>query len=403
MTWLDEYMAYTEGVSSPEIFRKWSGISCLGAMLERRVWCQTARGLVYPNQYIMLVAPPGIGKGEAIKTTEELWKDSKKLRVAPDSITSAALIDALVDAQKSVVTDGGKGLFEYHALAVPAEEFGVLCPSHDMEFMSVLAKIWNNPMSFRQRRRHMKDEIDISRPQLNILGGAQPGFLAGLLPDEAWTMGFMARVIMIYSGAPIFVDLFDSPDPRTALKSRLLAGLLEAHEIMGRFHFSPESMAMLRAWKAERYAPAPIHSKLQNYTIRRPLHLLKLCMIVAISRELGQGRDIELMIRGEDVNMARDFLLEAEVIMPDVFKEMAGKSDSLVLDELHSFLWKIWAMDKDKKPIHEARLYGFLSTRATSDKIPRLIETAERAGMVQSQDPGRKYWVPRPRNEHGME
>ena len=64
--WITNFMTFTEGLPTPEIFRLWSGISTIAATLERRVWVATGRGVIYPNLFVVLVAPPAVGKSVAI-------------------------------------------------------------------------------------------------------------------------------------------------------------------------------------------------------------------------------------------------------------------------------------------------------------------------------------------------
>src|SRR5882724_11244346 len=200
--WLDQYMSYTDGITSPEIYRLWSGISAIAGALERRVWVETSRGVLYPNMFCLLVGPPGVGKSNAISIVEELWYSSKKFKVAPNNVTKAALVDALLEADRKIILPNGGGLVEYHCLLTSSSEFGVLVPAHDLEFLSVLNYIYDNPKVYRENRRSLNKNIEIIHPQITILAGTQPGFLASLLPEEAWSMGFTSRIIMIYAGVP---------------------------------------------------------------------------------------------------------------------------------------------------------------------------------------------------------
>ena len=60
--WLTSFMDYTASMSAPKLFRQWTGLSMLSAALERKVWIETELGHLYPNLYVFLVSPPGVGK-----------------------------------------------------------------------------------------------------------------------------------------------------------------------------------------------------------------------------------------------------------------------------------------------------------------------------------------------------
>lgn len=391
--WLDLFLDYTEGIPSPEIFRLWSGIAALAGAMERRVWIETARSKLFPNLYTLLVAPPGVGKSQAISHVTELWYTAKGLHVAPDNVTKPALIDAIGAASRKLVLSE-TGLMEFHSLLVASSEFGVLVPAHDLEFLNTLNHIYDCPRNYRENRRSMGDnQVDITNPQLNILGGTQPAYLANLLPEEAWGMGFTARVIMVYSSKAINVPLFSAQAPRTAQFKELVLRLQTLVKQYGALDFTPECKAEIERWANDGCKPVPTHSKLANYTSRRILHALKLSIIAAVSA----GHSI---IELRDFDRAREWLLLAEATMPDIFREMVGKSDVQVIDELHYYCWQIWI--KEKKPVHVSRMIHFLQHRIPSDKILRVIDVAEKANILEKMA-GSESYKPRPKHEHGME
>jgi hypothetical protein len=123
-----------------------------------------------------------------------------------------------------------------------------------------------------------------------------------------------------------------------------------------------------------------MHSKLQNYNGRRILQYLKLLMIAAVSRSVLT--ELELVIRVDDIERARHWLLEAESFMPDIFREMKSKSDFQLIQELHFAMWTVYSARK-KAPIHAEFIHAFLAERVPSEKIAKIIETAINTGMIQ--------------------
>src|ERR1700679_3663562 len=166
--WIDAFYSYTEGIPTPPIFRLWSAIGLVGAAMERRVWAYTVGKIVtYPNLYILLVAPPGVGKSQAIDLGLEIvYKSRQKhepsIHVSPDSVTKASLVDAIAAAKQTrIMVNGTGGLLEFHSLFIVASEFGVFVSAHDLDFMSVINKIYDNPRVFTETRRTAKTNIEI--------------------------------------------------------------------------------------------------------------------------------------------------------------------------------------------------------------------------------------------------
>lgn len=347
--------------------------------------------------YILLVAPPGVGKSQAIEKASQMWRAvqvEKKsvLHVAPDSVTRASLLDTLGSSSTKVILPSGEFQI-YHALNIASSEFGVLCPAHDLEFLNTLNELYDAKKMFEEARRGREQKVlAIDYPLLHILAGTQPHFLSALLPEQAWGMGFTARTIMIYSAQTIKVNIFNnqqSIDPN--LQRNLISDLTGLSQQYGAMNWTNEAQIMLTAWYGQDLTPVPTHSRLQNYNTRRLLHVLKLCMISSLSR----SNDFNITV--EDVQRAQDWLLDAEDRMPDIFRDMAGTSDKAVLDDMHSFLWQIYLRKKDS--IHESFLIRYISGKVPSEKVMRIIELAERSHLIERDtSKAHVHWKPRPLN-----
>jgi hypothetical protein len=383
--WIDSFMTYTEGQPTPVRFRRWAAISAVAAALERRVWTITMGKPTFPNLYVLLVGPPTAGKTVAIDIVYDFWREAKCFHIAPKGMTTAALVDSLKEADRKQLI--GQTLVEYHSLLVAIPEFGTFIHAHDLEMLANLNDIWDSPRTYGQKRRHNNGgkTIEIIHPQLNILGGAQPGFLASMMPEEAWSMGFTSRLLLIYGQEAPLVSLFSGKTLESGTHRTLLADMVKMAKAHGQFQWTPEAANEIERWHMARLAPEPTHSRLANYVGRRVRQFLKLLMVSAISRSIHEG--VELIIRLEDVERAREWLLEAEGKMPDVFREMKLKSDVETIKELHFACWQKFTNSKQQM-IHSEFLYSFLSDRAPSEKIERIIDTAVKSGYLELIAPG---------------
>lgn len=371
---------------TPELYKKWSAISLIGGALERRVWAQAGYRAgrpryTYPNIYVFLVGAPGVGK-YIIESIQELWMEAKgsdgpAFCVAPSNLTKASMVDALGKALRVCLK--ADPMLQYHSLLVAAEEFGVFLPTHDLNFISVLNKIYNCPDIYSETRRHgPSPEVFIDNPVLNILAGVQPGWLASVFPDEAWGMGLPSRIMMIYGASGATQNPFTEGMDRKIERLRLLHKLGELSYLYGEVKWSAEAASnIVHWWVKEGGPPKPTHSKLEHYCNRRILHAMKLSIISSVSRT----RQIT-SIEPYDVNRALEWLIEAEALMPDVFRAMIGRSDHQIVEELYNHLVSLYAMSKGQ-PIHDSRLVSFLLQRVPSDKIKAIMDGAERGGYME--------------------
>ena len=386
---VDTFLQYTDKAPSPYIFRLWAAVSGVGAALERRVWVKALAQPTFANLYVLLVAVPGVGKG-VIDEITRIWRKVPRLHLAPDSVTSASLLDSLIEADRKVVINGCLA-YEYHSLIVSSEEFGVILPAHDLEFLSRLNRIFTNPDILRVRRKYLKEEVHIINPQMSILAGTQPGYLGSLLPEEAWSMGFTQRLLMIHASSGPKAELFADHGARDVLEAKLVSMMTTLSMAHGQLQWEPAAAQMLSAWNADGCPPAPDHPRLVHYRNRRTQFMLKLMLISSASRLNGP------VVTSFDFERAQAWLLAAEDTMPDVFREMVQKSDSHIIAELMRFTWQLYL--RTKKPLHEARLHAFLAERVPSERVPNILAVAIRAGMLENDPPGGKYYRPRPKDE----
>lgn len=391
MDWIEGYLQLTEGLPTPAVFRLWSGIYAIGASMERRCWLSTAMNILYPNLFCILVGPPGSGKTQAMTPAKRLLVASKSVMMAPDDMTKAALLDEMAEHSRRVLYKGET--IVYHPMCVVVSELGTLISAHDLEFFSVLNDVFDNKDEHRSRRRghNSGKELKLVRPGLNILAGTQPGFLNSLLPPEAWSMGFTSRLLMIYAPGAPEVDLFADLEDRSELFTDLRDGLIARAKLLGLFRLSDEAKKTLRVWTELGMKPVPEHEKLAHYRARRLQYVLKLSMIAAVSRSP------ELHILNEDVERARSWLLAAEHVMPDIFRDMLEKSDGALLGELHRFTWDLWVKSGSKpelrKAVHRSSIMQFLALRCPADKALRVLEMATMMGWIE-QVPDSLFYTP---------
>ena len=72
-SWIELFVEQTAETASPPIFRKWAAISAVAGAMERKSWIVTRGTPLYPNLYIILIGPPGVGKSIILARVNQLW------------------------------------------------------------------------------------------------------------------------------------------------------------------------------------------------------------------------------------------------------------------------------------------------------------------------------------------
>lgn len=336
---------------------------------------------LYPNMYVILVGPPGVGKTEVTWRVRAMWKGLETHYVGSSSITKASMMDELAEAtrRRIVATGGQNGLNPvetFNSLLLCVNELGVLIPAYDNEFMNALTDLWDCK-DYSEKRRHSKnkDPIDIKKTQLNMLAACTPSYLQGTLPEGAWDQGFISRTMLIYSGETQVRSLFEEMNISQEELSMIEEVLESISDLYGEITFTKEAAELIDHFHLTRGEPAPEHPKLMSYKIRRTVHLLKLCMVMSMSRSN------ELIIRKEDFQRAMDTLIEAETAMPEIFKAMTQGGTGKVMEETWYYVFTTYT--KEQKPILKHRLIQYLQERVPVHNIDTVIDMMEQGKMIE--------------------
>lgn len=379
--WLDSWLEYTEVLSSPRIFRKWAGIGILSAVMEQKVWVRTKGSNLYPNTYIILVGPPGVGKSAILSHSERMLRAIPDLFVAPSSLTTASMIDTLgLSSRKIIRINQVPNYVQFNSVQVVASELGVFLPAYDATFMNTLQKLYDREPYEERRRTGKVNHVKLDSPNLTILGGTTPSYLNSFLPEGAWDQGFTSRTIFVYSGEPVYTPIF-SEEGEFDLLERLYVDLLYDLKLIsaefGKMSWTKDAAREITQWDIGKLQPIPEHGKLTHYNSRRLAHCIKLCMIAAISR--SDSMEITL----EDFRTAQDWLLQAEAIIPDIFKSMGVSGDARAIEDTWFFVYQLY--QKDQKPVGEHRIVSFLKDRVPSHSIQKIIEIMVRSQILKQE------------------
>lgn len=394
-SWIAGFCQHTDGIQSPLLFRKWAAIATIAGALERKVWVRAFSRTLYPNTYVIMVGGPGVGKTESIREIRHLWGTLKDLHMAPSSVSRASLVDSLWKAKRNFLRPTDPTPFtEFNSLQIASTEFGAFLTAYDNDFISVLTDLYDC-VAFNEEKRSLKEARNIPNPSLTLVAGTTPSWLGTALPETAWATGFTSRMILIYSGERVKVDPWSANERDPILESKIIGDLAEIHNLSGRMMWDPAVLPLFKTWYMADCPPRPDHPKLDHYMPRRHIHLMKLCQIMSASR----SSDMVIMV--EDYQAALEALLEAEAVMPDVFKAMRYNSDSNVIDETHAYVWQLFA--KAQKPVYEHQVMHFMSQRMPGHNVGNVLKLMVDSGVLEIaslDDRGRATYRPAPKSSH---
>jgi len=311
-SWLEGYLAYTAESESPEEYHLWVGISAIAGALRRRTFFDMGYFLLYPNLYIVLVGPAGrCKKSTAMRVGRQMLGQVPGLEFTTDSVTRERLIQDLTQAYK----DGQSAMTAY------SSEFASLLTSSGMDMVVFLTDIFDSPMEWSHKTK-AGGTNKIKQPFLNLMAATTPSWISTAMPLDTVGIGLTSRIVFVFQDTPRIKPPFPELSENQLLLADMLIRDLTAISVMeGQFTLAADAKAFYTDWYTSRLEEPNITGdpRMAGYFERKPMHLLKLAMIVSASYK------DETVISMSDLQMAMGLFDKIEVRMPKVFASV-GKN-----------------------------------------------------------------------------
>lgn len=317
--WIQAYLAYTAESESPEEYHKWVAISVIAGALRRRVFFPMGYFNLYPNQYITLIGPPGrCKKSTAMRIGRALLSAVPDLKFTTDSVTRERLIQDLTQAH----ADGHSSMTAY------SSELATLLTSSGMDMVAFLTDIYDSPHEWSHQTK-MGGTNKIKAPYLNLIAATTPDWIAKAMPMDTVGIGLTSRIVFVYQDTPRVKDPFPILSPeQVELQKMLLHDLAQLAMFGGQFSLNKEAKDYYTAWYRSRLEkPNPTgDSRLSGYFERKPMHVLKLAMVVSAALKN------ELELEQADIEVSLALLEQIEIKMPQVFANVGKNPLSADID-----------------------------------------------------------------------
>lgn len=321
--WLDAYVQYTDDTEPPLLFRKWSAISGIAAVLQRKCWLEWEVP-TYPNMYIVIVGPPATRKNTAIFPIEEML-DSLKIPLSASTGSKEALILTIKDGRQEFVLNGK--LSSHCSLTVISKELSVFLGDKNIGLMSFMTDWFDCPRYWRNKTKNAGDD-KLENVYINMLGATTPDSVVANFPQGAVGSGFTSRVIFVFEDKKGKDIALPANCKNTEIEKKLLEDLGHIHTLNGPFSYDSSFERMwTKFYEAmhndEIFSPAALRN-FAAYLDRRPKHILKLCMI------LRAAKDDSMQITTEDLEEAITLLKRTEIKMGYTFFGLGRGRDASV-------------------------------------------------------------------------
>ena len=302
--WLGDYLKFTTNLEACPRFKFFSSACILGAVVNNQVWLQRGgEGLLprlMPNIWVALLAPPFRGHktstiNMAVNCLAEAFDD---VRILADKLTPEAIVHALscpANPQQMIRIGprDATGL-------IKAPEMSVLFgkQQYNTGMVSLITDLYDFRTEWRSETIGRGKEV-LKNNCISIIAGSTPKWLQSMIPQDAFTGGFMRRFIIVEMPSAYNVRDADPATPKGFSWNALVEKFKMIRSVKGQMEWTPESKEYYKEYY-ENFVPTG-DDQYDAYVEAECEQALKLAMIIEVNK-------FSLTLTKDSIQQARDIL-----------------------------------------------------------------------------------------------
>ncbi len=326
---LQSYKEYTLDHESPDQFHMWIASSIIAGALRRKVWLDRGAYRLYPNMYIFIVAESASSrKTAAMGIGLNILRGLFDIDILYERTSPEGLIDRMSKMHpdiRDVVGPGGISMDG--SIFISADEVSNLFgkSAYVLDLITILTSSYTcgTIVEFTTRNKGISK---VYNPCPNMLAGTTPQQMSEVFPSLTLFNGFLGRTVLVAGkrrkrkATPIMYD---------DLKGKLTEDLILINNLEGEFKFTKEADKAFTHWYEKELPDDPPIGILPSFYERLHDHVLKMAMILSVSRKDDLIIDIEDF--RQSVNIL-DFTMNKS---SDVFSYVGATQESTITDLLY--------------------------------------------------------------------
>lgn len=324
--WIATLKQYVEDTESPRNFWAWSGLWTVGSALQRRVWVEFGMDKIFPNLFIMFIAPPGWSrKGAPVGFAKKILEDIQ-IPVGIDSPTKRHLTKRLhsLSETEHFFHEGFKR--GQAPLALPSKELSSFLAVDPKGMIEALTDLYDSHDKWDYGTSG-KGEDMLRNLCVSCLFATTPDWIANNLPEGSIGGGFTSRFLLV-TGLGKYKEVSWPPPPNQEIYKKLKKDLETIRHITGEFTVEPEAREIYDDWYAKiiPWAERIGDPKLYNNFSRVHVQLIKTAMCLHIAREDS------LVIEPRDMRSAIKLIKNVYETASDAFAGHGKNPMAVVMD-----------------------------------------------------------------------
>jgi hypothetical protein len=292
-SWLENYLYYTHEQESPELFHLWSGLTVLSSTIGRSIYLNKGYYKVYPNIYVVLVAPSGVcrkttacavavGLLDEMRFSAKTKEDVDRLRVnvVREKITPQALTQFL--AAQITKDEEGKFVGKSECL-VYAPELAVFLGAEASAngLLALLTSLYDSPDVWEYRTKTQGTDY-LFNVYVTILGASTPVWLFQGIPNDVVGAGLFARIILVAQRETARRVAFPKVSNGMAkIRPHLIEQLIKIKQLSMEVQLSSTAEEYYTLWYSDREMPQD--ERFMSFFEREHDHVIKIAILLAAS------------------------------------------------------------------------------------------------------------------------
>jgi len=377
-SWLDSYLDYIDSTENPKSYSLWSAISAVSSSLKRRVYIWRNFVQYFPNQYVVLVGPPGIGKGASIHPVTAIVNEAATVNYLSDKITAERIIQKLADGFTNLqpsMTANNVGMVNFtqdHTATILSKELPVFLSSSEW-LHALMCQLWDeNTFEYETKN---KGNYKVTNMCVGMLAGCVPDFIRMLSRDSMApiTGGFTARTIFVYATEKSKLVPGGWGRPQVSinqLKDDLINDLKHISSIEGEMKFDQAALQLWDKKYGEHNKKGDFDSDVSaNFKSRLSSHIIKTAITVSISESDS------LTITESQLRRAIELVEDVRDQVDIVFRSV-GESPLAVAQE------RVIEFIKIKGIVSREEILRYNFRHMTDEQLTQVMFTLLHSGMV---------------------
>lgn len=357
---LPRFKRFTEASEVHPNHAIWAGLITMSALVGKKVHVPLGAFNIFPNLYVVFVAPPGGRKSTAMDYTGA-FLEQIEMDVMVDSITKESLVSSMVKSEIAFTPQNGDPVFVYSPTTILATEMSeIIGPSKD-GMISFLTTLFDKRGDYKNKtiKRGMEH---IVKPYLTLLGCTTPAWVTARLRDDVISGGFSRRAIFVFEDEEAERKAFPevTPDMKQCWDEAMTYAQNVLKNAYGPMNWSEAARAKYKHWYENQTYPKD--PNIVGYYKSKHIQVMKVASLISLSESPS------MILEERHWDLAFDLLSMTEQNLPRVFEGVGRNELNAGATRLIDLLRRAGGYMSEKD------CYGLLFVQYQEYEIKQMIE-----------------------------